>query len=446
MDYVELLRKIIAFETVNDRIKDQHPTRDCPDYLRDILAASNITTEIIEQNGYYAVLGFLGKGRPITCFIAHYDVVPVGSGWNSNPFELTIRDGKGYGRGAADDKGNVVALLLTAETLASQALPGTVVFAMTGDEELGGNNGAAAVRQRLEQLDSYPNYLVTADGLGMQLITRRRNTCGFTITVPKKPKPIQGAPVRHRFTTEFLGRETRHSAYFQPGVDIHALLAASSFLRFHPHLQVVEVDGGFLKSNVVPDWVELLCFNPLEENSTLEEHVYDENLTRLLRVLLPLSRVHFPAYPSDYGITLCPNLLLQREDVWEVYFDGRAMTTDTAAEEAAINAVLKEQLIGIDYTLTVHMGKAYMNTPSTTRIVTTAQEIANQLGLDRSLIEMGGASDNRHFTDRPIEAIDFGPVGNNIHGPNEYVVLDSIPKVASFYTRLVKSLHGQSSR
>ncbi len=446
MDHINLLRDIIAIDTVNDRIQGQRPSRDCPDYLLNHLSKSGLVTEIIEQNGYFSVLGVLGKGRPVTCFIAHFDVVPTGPGWKSDPFELTIRKGLGYGRGAADDKGNVVALLLTARTLAAQAPSGTFVFAMTGDEELGGNNGAAAVRQRLEQIDSFPDYLVTADGLGMKLITRRRNTCGFTITVPKEPKLIQGTAVRHRFVTEFLGRETRHSAYFSSGVDRHAMLAASNFLRLNPHLHVREANGGFLKSNVVPDWVELLCVDPHQQISNSEEFVCDTNLTRLLQVLLPLSRVHFPSHSSDYGITLCPNLLHSKQDAWEVYFDGRAMTTDAAAEENALDAVLKEHLAGIDYKLIVHMGKGYMNTASSTRIVKTAQDIANQLSLDSALIEMGGASDNRHFTDRPVEAIDFGPIGNNIHGPNEFVLLESIPKVASFYTRLAKALHSQSSR
>jgi succinyl-diaminopimelate desuccinylase len=111
-----------------------------------------------------------------------------------------------------------------------------------------------------------------------------------------------------------------------------------------------------------------------------------------------------------------------------------------------LEAVLVENLVGIDYSLTVHMGKGFMNTASSTRIVKAAQAIASQMGLDTTLIEMGGASDNRHFTDRPIEALDFGPVGDNIHGPNEYVVLDTIPQVASFYTRLATALHEQSSR
>lgn len=444
MEHIDLLRDIIAIDTVNDRIQGHHPSRECPEYLQNHLNESGLVTEIIEQNGYFSVLGILGKRRPITCFIAHFDVVPTGPGWKSNPFELTIKNGLGYGRGTADDKGNVVALLLTVKTLAAQPPPGTVVFAMTGDEELGGNNGAVSIRHQLEQIGSFPDYLVTADGLDMKLITRRRNTCGFTITLPKEPKQIQGRLVKHRFTTEFLGRETRHSAYFHPGVDCHALLAASSFLRLHPQLQVVKVDGGFLKSNVVPDWVELYCVDSQEQTSLPKEVDYDENLTRLLSALLPLSRVHFPAHTSDYGITLCPNLLHSKADTWEVYFDGRAMTTDTKSEEAALRMVLDEQLVGIDYKLTVHMGKAFMNTPSSAHIVKTAQDIASAMKLDSTPVEMGGASDNRHFTDRPVEAIDFGPIGDNIHGPNEYVLLESIPTVATFYTRLVRALHGQS--
>jgi len=440
MDYIELLRHLIAFPTVNNPVEELRPTRECPEFLEKQLEEAGCTSQILEQRGFFSVLGTAGTGRPVTLLMAHFDVVPVGRGWDSDPFELAVQGDKGYGRGTADDKGNVTALLLAAREIAQRNLPGTVAFAMTGDEEIGGANGAPVIRKTLEDANLFPDYLITADGVGMQIVTRRRNTCGMTLSVSEDPIKCQGGLETQRFTTDYVGRQSRHSAYFLPGVDHHALLTASSFLLHNPHLQVRSTSGGFVKSNVVPDWFELELVNP---STTDETHTCDMNLTRLLRVLLPITRVQFPVKRSDYGITYCPNLLQKKENRWEVYLDGRAMTTDTKAVERAMDAILAEKLHGLEYEFVVHMGKAFMNTQLDSRLVKTAQTTAQTLGLDTQPIELGGASDTRHFSDRPIEAIDFGPIGFGVHGSNENVVLNSIPRTATFYSEVVRKLHGQ---
>ncbi|MFX1564171.1 MAG: M20/M25/M40 family metallo-hydrolase [Promethearchaeota archaeon] len=445
MRHIDLLRNLIAFDTVNNPAQGKQPTRECPEYLKKHLEKVGFSTEIIEQKGYYSVLGLRGRGRPVTLFIAHFDVVPIGPGWNTDPFDLTIKEGKGYGRGAADDKGNVVALLLLAETLSKKSFPGTVALAMTGDEETGGNNGASIVRSRLEEQNRFPDYLITADGLGMKIITRRRNTCGVTITVPENITKVQGTLQKHRFTTEFFGRESRHSAYFLPGIDRHAFLAASSFLNHNPHLHIESLAGNFVKGNVVPDCVELNCIDPSQRTLRDSKVVCDGNLVRLIRSLLPISRMQIAALPSDYGVTFCPNLFRGTDEKWTVLFDGRVMTKDVEAVETALDTILAEKLSGIKYQATVSMGKAFMNSPITSLLVKTAQSIAQSFKLNPQPVELGGASDTRHFTDRAVEAIDFGPIGDNIHGSNEFVILNSIPLTSKFYIELVLKIHEKMS-
>jgi succinyl-diaminopimelate desuccinylase len=440
LDYVTFLRHLIAFPTINDPTKNIRPTRDCPAYLKEKLMEIGCNTRILEKNGFFSVLGTYGKGHPVTLLLAHFDVVPIGPGWKSDPFELTIRTGKGFGRGTADDKGNITALLLTAEELVQHEMEGTMVFAMTGDEEIGGTNGAPVVRAKLEQQNLFPDYLITADGVGMQIVTRRRNTISVTLSVSKLPKRCKGFLEKHQFTTDYVGRQSRHSAYFLPGIDRHALLAASNFLLQNPHIQVCSTKGSFVKSNVVPDWFEFEGISP-KGTSDQVTCTCDRNLTKLLQVLLPITRIQFAAHPSDYGITFCPNLLYERNHRWEIYFDGRAMTTDVHVVEQALNAVLAEKLQGIEYQAAVRMGKAFMNTPVDSRLVQIAQNVAKELSQNPDPIELGGASDTRHYTDRLIQAIDFGPIGFGVHGSNEHVVLDTIPQTAKFYAQLVRALH-----
>ncbi len=63
-----------------------------------------------------------------------------------------------------------------------------------------------------------------------------------------------------------------------------------------------------------------------------------------------------------------------------------------------------------------------------------------ELGLEARVMEMAGASDARYFSPLGIETIDFGPVGSNAHGPNEYVSVKSLETTASFYSLLVRRL------
>jgi len=440
LDYLTVLQHLIAFPTVNDPAKEIRPTRECPEYLKKNLADMGFDAQVLQHNGFFSVLATYGNGHPVTLLLAHFDVVPVGPGWETDPFELTVRDGKGFGRGTADDKGNTTALLLSAEEIIHHEIEGTVAFAMTGDEEIGGMNGAPIVRSRIEKQNLFPDYLITADGVGMQIVTRRRNTISVTISVPQRPEPCVGNLEKHRFTTDYVGRQSRHSAYFLPGVDRHALLAASSFLLQNPQLKVCSTAGSYIKSNVVPDWFELEGIRFGDPNHQVTCNC-DHNLTKLLQALLPITRIQFPAHLSDYGITFCPNLLYEQNNRWEIYFDGRAMTTDADSVEQALEAVLTEKLAGTEYHASVRVGKAFMNTPTESRLVKTAQNVAKQLSQKTEPIELGGASDTRHYTDRPIEAIDFGPIGFGVHGSNEYVLLDSIPKTAKFYTQLVRTLH-----
>lgn len=77
MDVLELLSSLVSFETVNDPARGIRPSRDCPAFIRDTLASWGIESELIERDGYYAVYGEIGEGKPKLLFMAHFDVVPV---------------------------------------------------------------------------------------------------------------------------------------------------------------------------------------------------------------------------------------------------------------------------------------------------------------------------------------------------------------------------------
>ena len=104
--------------------------------------------EIVEVNGQPLAVGELrasdnAERAPTVLLYGHFDVQPAGALelWDSPPFEPEVRDGWIYGRGAADDKGNLYLLLKAAELLAREGtLPVNVRVACDGEEETGGDS------------------------------------------------------------------------------------------------------------------------------------------------------------------------------------------------------------------------------------------------------------------------------------------------------------------
>lgn len=88
----------------------------------------------------------LGDGRPNFCFAGHVDVVPPGAGWASDPFAAEVRGGMLYGRGAADMKTAIAAMIAGTETFITRngAPNGSISFLLTCDEEGPGVDGTKA--------------------------------------------------------------------------------------------------------------------------------------------------------------------------------------------------------------------------------------------------------------------------------------------------------------
>ena len=72
---------------------------------------------------YYCGYGQVGEGKKLIGVLAHLDVVPVGEGWSTNPFELTEKDGYLFGRGVSDDKGAVIASMYALKYLLDEKYP-----------------------------------------------------------------------------------------------------------------------------------------------------------------------------------------------------------------------------------------------------------------------------------------------------------------------------------
>ena len=433
-DTESILRKLVSFDTVTDTRSGKKPSKECSEYINAQLEEQDFMTDLLESDGYYTAFARKGQGKFKILYLAHFDVVPSGEGWKTDPFSLTVDKDRAYGRGTCDDKGNIVSLLRMATKLKNTDHPCTIMISASGDEEIGGRNGAYNLREYLIKNGLFPDYVVIADGINQTIIHRRRNILPTEIKARKKSEKIIGNHETIRFATETYGGESRHSAYMRPGVDRHAMLTASKYLELNGHSVVVDARGSFVKSNVVPDWVELDVVHPSKTGS---EYQFDPTLTGIFRSLLPLSQASFPTEYSDLGTIVSPNLLSLEDDLWNLYLDVRAMTNDSESVEEAF----KQALLGrVDlFSLKTYRGAGFVNSNPKSKLIRAAEWALQKEGISYNLMEGYGASDSRFFADSSL-VFDFGPIGGNLHGPNEWVSLKSIEEISDFYLSLIDVL------
>ncbi len=120
-----------------------------------LLRAEGLTVEIVSEGGRPAVIGTLPgpEGAPTVMLYAHHDVQPAGeaSEWASEPFTPTERDGRLYGRGAADDKAGIMAHVAALRAHDSRPPVGVTVF-VEGEEEIGSESLPAILAAHGEKL------------------------------------------------------------------------------------------------------------------------------------------------------------------------------------------------------------------------------------------------------------------------------------------------------
>jgi succinyl-diaminopimelate desuccinylase len=123
-----------------------------------------------KEPGRTNIVARIGRGRPRIMVPCHFDTVPAGDGWQTDPFEPVEIDGCLYGRGAKDDKGPLAAMMLVARYLKEReaALPGQLILVGAADEEAGRRLGMMYL---LEECGLEAEAAIVPDsGYGMKLI------------------------------------------------------------------------------------------------------------------------------------------------------------------------------------------------------------------------------------------------------------------------------------
>ena len=177
MSVEQILAKLVSFNTVSS-----NPNRACIDFIRDYLDSFGVVSAIVadDDGGKACLWATVGDGTQIGIAVAgHTDVVPVeGQQWETDPFTLTERDGKLYGRGTADMKGFIAcALSLVPEFLAAKT--GTCFhLALTCDEETD-MSGAVRLTEYLSAQGIKPQWIWVGEPTGLSIVDQHKGLAAY---------------------------------------------------------------------------------------------------------------------------------------------------------------------------------------------------------------------------------------------------------------------------
>jgi acetylornithine deacetylase/succinyl-diaminopimelate desuccinylase family protein len=139
-EIVRLSTELIGANTVNPPGNEYLAV----DIIKKYFSTHSIRYETFEKvAGRTNIIGYIGKGSPTLLVACHLDVVPAGDGWDTDPFKSVVKDGRIFGRGANDNKGQMAPMLVLAKLLKENesTLNGSLMLIGAADEEKGSRLG-----------------------------------------------------------------------------------------------------------------------------------------------------------------------------------------------------------------------------------------------------------------------------------------------------------------
>lgn len=350
----------------------------CQDLIAAELEALGFNCEFLESGGVRNLWARLGSESPVLAFAGHTDVVPVGdeSLWNTPPFEAIERDGKLYGRGVADMKGSLAAMVGATKAFceSNKNFKGSIAYLITSDEEGPATDGTVKVMKILQERGEKIDWCLIGEPssqnqLGDCVRVGRRGSLGFTLTVHgvqghvAYPEKVDNPIHKIGGFLEKMSKELWDNG--------NEFFPATSF-------QFSNIHGGTGATNVVPGKVELLG-----------------------------------------------NFRFSTE-------------SDAASLRLRTENFLKEA--GLHYDIEwVLSGEPFL-TQGGDLIKAAQQAIRKHCGVEPELSTGGGTSDGRFIAPYGVEVLELGPENESIHKVNESLSIQSLEKLQLCYEEILKSL------
>ncbi len=172
---LEILKNLIKFNTIEDKENKQFIK-----YVSEYLSKLGFELEYVEGNNFRKCLIAKLGDQCNLCFLGHSDTVSINNDWETNPFELTIKDDFMYGRGVCDMKGGIAAFLDALSTIDISNINGLMII-ITYDEEIG-FEGINLVKNR----DDIPENIIIGEPTDLIPIAFCKGCMEFSATLPGK--------------------------------------------------------------------------------------------------------------------------------------------------------------------------------------------------------------------------------------------------------------------
>ncbi|MCB2098555.1 MAG: M20/M25/M40 family metallo-hydrolase [Parvularculaceae bacterium] len=432
----ERLGAAIRIETVSwgDREIDAAAFSAFAAFLERAYPAAHAAMTRETVNGHSLLYRWKGAGdAPPVGFIAHIDVVPVEpgseSGWTHPAFSGAVADGAIWGRGAMDNKGQLIAMMEAAERLAASGFrPSSDIYFLFGhDEEIGGRAGAGEIRKRLDaQGVHFAFTLDEGSGLGRGLIPGVATPAALIATAEKGATSL-------KFTAHAEGG---HSS--APGADTAISLVSRAIVEAsdNPFPPKIDADMAAFLVAIAPDMPFMQRL--LLANLWLTKPIVAGALTKDRTTAAALRTTTAPTL-IDGGVKV--NVLPQTASAVINYRihprDSVAGVTERARRQAAKYGVEVESLGGAEPSPQSSTSSAAYKAIAEATIavfgpVTVAPFLTLQ-GTD-SRHYVGAADDNYRFTPFVYEPDDL----KRIHGTDERLKIDDLAYAIAWYEALIR--------
>lgn len=367
-----LTEELIALSSVTPQDKG------CQQRMIELLEPLGFVCETIQSKDVTNLWARKGSAQPLLVFAGHTDVVPTGpvEQWHSAPFEPTHRDGKLYGRGAADMKASLAAMVVAVQEFcaANAQHLGSIGFLITSDEEGPAQDGTVVVCKILQERGTVMDFCIvgeptSAQELGDMIKNGRRGSLSGHLTI----KGVQG----HIAYPQFAKNPIHIAA---PAL---AELAAEVWDQGNEYYlptswQMSNIHAGTGANNVIPGQLTV-DFNFRYSTASTHESLKD-------RVHGILDKYDFQ-YSIDWNLSGHPFLTPRGE-----------------LSDALSNAILAET------------------------------------GLTTELSTTGGTSDGRFIAKICPQVIEFGPPNASIHKIDEHIEVKYIDPLKNIYRRTLENL------
>jgi succinyl-diaminopimelate desuccinylase len=369
---LELARELIARRSITPE------DAGCQAHIAARLSAAGFTCETIRCGEVTNLWARRGTAAPLVCLAGHTDVVPTGplSEWHSDPFIPVIRDGRLFGRGAADMKSSIACMVVAIEAFVHERPKhsGSIALLITSDEEGPSIDGTARVVERMKARGERIDYCIVGEpssvrSLGDTIKNGRRGSLSGRLTV----RGVQA-----------------HIAY--------------------PHLAKNPIHLA------APALAELAAMRWDEGNESFPPTTWQ------------MSNIH-----AGTGATnVVPGSL-------QVDFNFRFSTASTADSlRERLESVLRAHRL--DFSLEWTLGAKPFVTERGQLVEIVSRVIASHTGRKPDLSTTGGTSDARFIAEICPQVVEFGPVNASIHRLNEHIDLSAFDQLPEIYLDTLRAL------